>query len=170
MSRIWFPALLFLGLLAGCGYHPAGHGTDFPGGMKTVWVQTFSNGTYEPFLEALLTDRVVAEFAQGGLVKLEENPERADGEIRGEVADYQTKAIAFDRHDQPTDYRSIMKVRATLRRRQDGKVFWKGEVSWSEEYPAAFDKETQEVNESAAIKVLSENLAEELYLKMVENF
>jgi len=170
MNGLRYLAFIALGLLAGCGYHPAGKVTEFPGGIKTLHIKTFTNGTFQPFLEAFMTDRVIAEFAQEGLVTVVEDPEQADGEVSGEVSYYHTKAIAFDRHDQPTEYRSLMKVRATLRRLEDGRVFWKGEASWSQEYPADLNKEAQEINEEAAIRVICQDLAEELYEKMIENF
>ena len=68
------------------------------------------------------------------------------------------------------EYRATMKVSAELRRVDDGKILWKGTVSWSEEYPADLDKAAQQDNEDAANDRVSKRVAEALFFRITDNF
>lgn len=165
-----FGLLLAILLLAGCGYHLPGRSNNLPPEVQTLYIELFGNRTVEPFLENRITDRVTDRFARTDALHLVENRARADAALSGVVTSYTTAPISYDRSDVITEYRSIMTVAVTLRQMSDDRVLWKGDVEWSEEYPASLDKSAQEDNEAAAIDVLADRLAQELYFRIMENF
>jgi outer membrane lipopolysaccharide assembly protein LptE/RlpB len=168
MSR--FGLLLAIFLLSGCGYHQPGRSANLPPEVQTLYVELFSNRTTEPLLENFITDRVVDRFARTGRLRLVESRESADAVLSGLVTGYSTASISYDRRDIITEYRSIMTISVVLRQKSDERVIWKGNVDWSEEYPASPDKSAQEDNEAAAIDVICDRLAQELYFRIMENF
>jgi outer membrane lipopolysaccharide assembly protein LptE/RlpB len=157
-------------LLWGCGYHLPGQGGTLPPEIETLHIELFSNRTSEPFLENQVTDFVTDQFARRRMLRLVEDPAQADAVLTGSVTAYSAVPVSYDRNDRITEYRSTMEISATLRRADVGEVLWKGNVSWTEEYPASLDKMAQEDEEAAAIEVISERLAEELYFRITENF
>lgn len=162
--------LLLTFLLTGCGYHLAGRGASLPEGIKSLHIELVKNRTSEPFLENGLTDSVVSEFARGRALEVASSPEKADVILSGVITGYSTRPISYDRNDNITEYRSRLNAAFTLKRTGDGKVLWKGELSWEEEYPANDDKAVQEDNEAAAVRIIDDRLAEELYYHLVDGF
>jgi len=169
MRRLCLLLPVLLCLFA-CGYHFPGNGSNLPPEVRTLCVELFTNRTVEPFLENRVTLNVVDWFARKGRMHLVEDRGRADVVLSGSVIDYRSDSISYDSNDMITEYRSRMTVAATLRQTTDDRVLWKGTLSWSEEYPASLDKGVQEDNEAAAIAVIAERLAQELYFRITENF
>lgn len=169
MKRIslLFTAVLLLG---GCGYHLPERGNTLPPEVRTVYVELFTNRTYEPYLENYVTEAIVDWFAGKPELSLTEDRSRADAVLSGTVTTYTTKPISYDRNDVITEYRSAMTIAATLRQSPSDRVLWKGSVDWSEEYPTSLDKGVQEDNETAAIAVISERIARELFYRVMDNF
>ena len=156
-------------LLAGCGYHRLGQGESL-GGVSAVKVDLFANHTYQPFLENILTNAVTQRFLRTASWRLVEDDAKADAVFSGTVDDYHSDPISFDAHDNVLEYRAHMKVSGELRRQADGKVLWKGSLTWSDEYPGSLDKGQQADEESAAINSIAERLAEEFYFHLTDNF
>lgn len=162
--------LVILFLLTGCGYHLSGRGNNLPPEVQTLYIELFANRTAEPYLENRIADLVTDEFARNRDLALREDKEQADAVLSGAISTYTTVPISYDSNDEITEYRSALTIAATLRRTSDGKVLWKGDLSWDEEYPSSDDKAVQEDNEAEAILQISERLAEELYFLIVDNF
>ena len=58
-------SILFVVLLAGCGYHVPGTSDSWAGGeAKTLYIQLFDNQTTEPYLENFITEALVAELSR----------------------------------------------------------------------------------------------------------
>lgn len=156
--------------LGGCGYHFSGQANNLPPEIRSLYIELFANRTTEPFLENLITNQVTEEFARSRSLHLTEDRTPSDAVLSGTVSAYSTSPISFGRNDEITEYRSDMTVDAVLFRTSDGKTLWKGNLSWTEEYPSNDDKAVQEDNEAEAIEVIAERLAEELYFRIVDNF
>jgi outer membrane lipopolysaccharide assembly protein LptE/RlpB len=162
--------LVALLLVAGCGYHLPGRGNSLPSEVQSLYIELFSNRTAEPFLENRITERVIDRFARKRSLHLVEKRDIADAILSGMVSGYITSPISYDRNDVITEYRSTMTIAVTLRQTADDRILWKGSIEWSEEYPANLDKSVQEDNEAAAIAVIADRLAQELYFRIMENF
>lgn len=167
----WLKASLVLVLLlGGCGYRPMSQPGAMPAGVKTLYIALFGNRTTEAFLENTLTDAVIERFGRQRRLRLIEEAGEADAVLSGALVGYGLSASAYNRLDQITEYRLSLAVEAELRRRSDGKVLWKGTVSWAEEFPNSLDKAVQEDNETAAAQLAAERLAEELHYRSLANF
>jgi outer membrane lipopolysaccharide assembly protein LptE/RlpB len=166
----FFFGILLLFSLGGCGYHLAGRGEVLPPDVHTLYIQMFGNRTYKAFLEDEVTNTVTEQFVQGKHLRLAENPAGANAILSGEVTAYTSRPIAYDHDDNILQYRASMTVNAVLKRAGDEKVLWKGNVTWTEAYSANQNKSVQYDNESAAIAVISERNAQELYFRIMDNF
>jgi len=156
-------------LLGGCGYHLPGRSDSLPSDVQSLYIELFSNRTAEPFLENIITDSM-ARIARNRHLRVVEKRDIADAVLSGVVTAYSTSPISYDRNDVITEYRSTMTLAVTLRQTADDRILWKGSIDWSEEYPANLDKGVQEDNEAAAIAVIVDQLAQELYFRIMENF
>ncbi len=168
MTRV-FLFLILAGLLAGCGYHRPGQGDNL-GDLRTLYVALFANTTYQPFIENDLTQAVTRRFLRTQRWRLVEDAATADAVFSGTVVDYRSVPVSFDRNDNILEYRSQITVKALLRRNQDGRVLWKGDANWSEEYSGGLDKGIQNDLERVAIRSSAERLADELFYRLTENF
>jgi outer membrane lipopolysaccharide assembly protein LptE/RlpB len=157
-------------LLTGCGYHFSGRGSNLPSEVQSIYIELFSNRTAEPFLENSITNSVIERFARKRALRPIEKRDIADAILSGVVVGYSTSPISYDRNDVITEYRSTMTINVALRQTADDRILWKGDLDWSEEYPASLDKSVQEDNEAAAIAVIVDRLAQELYYRILENF
>ncbi len=167
MARLCW--LLLPLLLAGCGYHPLGRGA-LPEGIDTVYVELFENRTLEPFLENTITNEVVEEFSRRRGLRVIEEPSKAEARLEGQVQGYRVDAISFDPDDRIGQFRVTITIEAALRKFDSGRMLWKGQLSWSEEYPINQDKSIQEDNEAAAVREIADRLAENLYFHLQQNF
>jgi len=163
--------LIVLAALCGCGYYPVrGTADPGPGTARGVHIPIFANKSYRPGLEAILTTSLAEAFAgrSGGMVVGEEAAELV---LSGAVLSYSVVPVSYSAADRIREYRSILKVEATLTDRQSRKVLWKGELSGSQEYPAnAANVSLQQNSEEAAVREICRNLAEQIYEKTREDF
>jgi outer membrane lipopolysaccharide assembly protein LptE/RlpB len=168
------PVLRFIAaalLLAafGCGYHLQGRGA-LPAEVRTLYIEMMENGTRKPFLENMVTTAVVERFSRHPHLVIVEDRNRADAILGGKIIGYRRNSIAYDRNDDIAEYRSQIVLDAALRRGDDAAALWKGRISWAEEYTTSDDKALQDARESAAIDLVSERLADELYSRVFDAF
>ncbi len=154
--------------LLGCGYTPLAMGPGI--GVNTLFIEPMVNRTAEPFLDSLVTNSVKERFGRDNRLTLVKNRMEAEAVLAGQVSNYSRTAISYDQDDTIQEYRSSVTVVASLRRISDGKILWKGNVSWSEESENSSDLSSQEDNETSAIQEITERLAEELYYRFQEDF
>ncbi len=162
--------ILFLIPLAlfGCGYTPVGLGPGI--GVKTLFIEPMDNRTAEPFLDSLVTNTLKERFGRDNRLILVKSRQDAEATLDGTVTSYSRRSVSYNQTDDIQEYRSTMKVEASLRRVSDGKILWKGNVVWTEESLNDSDRSSQEDNETAAIQEITERLAEQLYNRLQENF
>lgn len=170
MNRRLLHGLLALLLVAtaGCGYHFPGRGNTLPADVHSVKIPLFKNRTAKPFLENTLTNDVLQRFAR--IRGLEVVKSQEDAVLEGTVSSYTSTAITYGVNDQITAYRATVGISATLKRADTGRILWKGDLSWYEDYPSSIDKTVQSDNEDAAIRQISERLAAELQDRVLSGF
>jgi outer membrane lipopolysaccharide assembly protein LptE/RlpB len=161
--------LLFLGF-SGCGYLPLNWGSNKHSSVgKTISIPVFANKTYKSNLESVFANAIIDEFAKRSGLQITGSDD-ADMILSGEVLSYNSTAISYSRSDTVMEYSSTMKLNATLRRNSNKQVLWKGELSWSQAYPANLNIGLQQNAEDAAIQEICRKLAQQLYLKIVQDF
>ncbi len=164
-------AILFISLLAGCGYHTPGSSDSWVGGdARILYLQLFENQTTEPYLENYITDALVAELARTRLVELTENQALAEVMLVGEVKDFSSSARAYGTSDQITDYLATMTVSVRLLDKESNEILWQGNLKRSEDYLATVNKNLQLEGERQAARQVSKRLAEDIYSNLLNSF
>lgn len=162
--------LLLSSLFSGCGYHSiAQDGEKHFGEGATVSIPIFSNKTFKPDLENLLLNNLIGEFAKRKGLRVVDR-ETSDYTLSGEVLTYGKTAVSYTGYDIVKEYKATITIAATLRKNSNQKVIWRGQLSWSQDLPASSDIAIQQNSEDAAIQVICQRLAQQLYLKIHNDF
>lgn len=157
-------------IAAGCGYRPAAGDvqTRFGEG-ETISIPIFANKTYKPNLENILLNDLIDEFSKRRGLRIKEM-DSSDYTLGGEVLTYSKVAVSYTGYDIVKEYRATMTIAATLRKNTTQRVVWRGTLSWSQDFPANTDIAIQQNSEDAAIQEISRRLAQQIYLKLIEEF
>jgi hypothetical protein len=161
--------LLFTQLL-GCGYRPISRDSESRFGEgKTVSIPLFANKTYRPNIENTLLNSLVDEFAKRRGLRIADK-EVSDYTLSGELLTYDKNAVSYTGKDIVKEYTAIISLTATLRKNSTQQIIWRGQLSWSQDFPASSDIAIQQNSEEAAIQEICRRLAQQLYLKTSEDF
>lgn len=167
---LWLILLLCCSIAAGCGYRPVARDVQSRFGEgETISIPIFANKTYKPNLENILLNDLIDEFAKRKGLRVEER-ESSDYNLEGEVLTYGKVAVAYTGYDFVKEYRATMTVAATLRKNSTQRIIWRGMLSWSQDFPASSDIAIQQNSEDVAIQEISRRLAQQIYLKLIEDF
>lgn len=170
MKGLFIVAMLPLLLIAGCGYHfPGRDGGTLAGYGESITIPIFANKTQKANLEILLANELLDEFHRKRGVKVLDDG-GGDLHLGGTITSYGTSAVSYSASDTVKEYRATMAVEALLKSNRDGKVIWKGTVFRSQDFPANIDIALQRNSEDAAIRDILGKVAQELYLKISEDF
>jgi len=172
MKKYAFALCLLVGMiLAGCGYHVPGSGDRWAGeGGETLYVELFANRTAEPYLDTILSDEITAQLSRSRLVELTEQRGTTDLILTGTITGFSSSALAYNPHDNISEYQAQMTATAKLLRRSDNAVLWQGNLSRSERYSSQNDKGLQRTGESVAARVAARRLAEDLMSRLLDDF
>jgi outer membrane lipopolysaccharide assembly protein LptE/RlpB len=84
-------------MLAGCGYHTAGHVTRLPASVRTIAVPIFINQTQTYHIEQVLTRDVVREFLSRSKYRISnDSGDSADAVLKGTVISAQSSPLTYD--------------------------------------------------------------------------
>lgn len=89
---------LFL-VISGCGYS-LGLGGFWLTHIKTIYVETFDNKTYEPNIEIAISNDIRSHFNTNGVLKVVNSREEADSLLQGEVIEYRRQPARFSEEDE----------------------------------------------------------------------
>lgn len=162
-------AVIFLCFVAGCGYHTVDwNSSPYSSAGKRVNIALFANKTFKPNLEGVLTNALVDEFAKkSGLIL---DSATADLTLSGDVLSYTSNASAYSAADTVREYIASMRIAAVLSKNSNKQVLWKGELDWSQAFPANQNIALQQNAEDAAIQEISRKLARELFVLLSAGF
>lgn len=97
MKRMLQLSLASIVLLAGCGYHTAGHVTRLPASVRTIAVPIFVNQTQTYHIEQVLTRDVVREFLSRSKYRISNDlGDSADAVLKGTVISAQSSPLTYD--------------------------------------------------------------------------
>ncbi len=112
--------VLFLCLLAGCGYSLQ---ATAPHHIRTLYVETFRNETFEPGLESELTNEIINRFLFDGTLQVTSRG-KADAVLTGTVTTYLREPLAFTSAEEVEEYRLTLFVDMKLSDTRTQKVLW----------------------------------------------
>jgi len=97
VKRMLQLSLASIVLLAGCGYHTAGHVTRLPASVRTIAVPIFVNQTQTYHIEQVLTRDVVREFLSRSKYRISNDlGDSADAVLKGTVISAQSSPLTYD--------------------------------------------------------------------------
>jgi outer membrane lipopolysaccharide assembly protein LptE/RlpB len=83
-------------MVAGCGYHVAGHISTLPKSIHVIAVPALENKTTSYRLEQKLTAATIHEFLARTSYRVVSNPEDGDAVLRGKVLTLEAVPLLFD--------------------------------------------------------------------------
>jgi len=161
--------ILFITLLAGCGYQMVGKETHLPPGITSIAIPTFINQTFEPGIEIPFTRGFLREFIQDRRVKVVSRNE-ADSILEGSIKLFRIYSVSYDRSGVAQEYQTTVVIDLTLRRK-NGEVIWtQNDFSDSRVYRTSYNVLVSESNRAAAIQALGKFMAESIRNRFFYHF
>ena len=161
-------ALCFL--LADCGYHLRGTGSNLPPSIKRVDIPMFKNLTTRFELDVKLTQSVIDELVTRGKVEVVGDSAKADALLLGEIVAFNVNPIAFSNQSTADRYNITVVAKIVLRDLSNQKVIFSNpNFVYIEEYevPQGTSYETWETQ---AINKVAEKFARTLVSTLLEGF
>ena len=121
--------LLALLTLSGCGYHFTGKGEAFPKDVHSIYVATFVNSSKNVGLEKEISSALRSEFRRRGRIRPVNQLDQADAILSGVVRSLDTDVVSVNANDEVLQFRAILEVDMTLRRRSPNELLWRTDRS-----------------------------------------
>jgi hypothetical protein len=139
------------------------------GDVRTLAIRGLENESYEPGVEAIVSDALVTEFMRRGALQLIDDPSAADLVIGGAVADVQIQSRTFSSIQFALEYAVSIRLRLEVSRR-DGTTVELDDRSLQETelYFASADVETMRKNREEAMRRVSVVLAGRVHDSLFE--
>jgi outer membrane lipopolysaccharide assembly protein LptE/RlpB len=173
--REFFSGLILAGLLplAGCGYRAAGPATHLPATVHVLDVPVFKNRTQAYHIELTMTQAVLKELESRTAYRLETNdaPGDADAVLRGTITGVTVYALTYDSTtNQSSSYEVTVTAQVTLTDR-DGRVLYRNDhYKFRDQYESTQDLVSFIQEDSAAMRRISRDFAQNLVADMTESF
>lgn len=127
-------------------------------------VPLFDNRTFEPFLNARVTERVKARLISSGPWRLVNRPERAALVIRGAVTGFGVTTVSFDAANRPLEQR--VSITADLTAEPNGKAPLQITLTGTAEYTETSDSLQTRAAKDRALQEASDGLADSLVVRL----
>lgn len=176
-------ALLFLALiLAGCGYHVAGHNNSLPKSIQVIAVPAMENKTTTYRIEQRLTAATIHEFLAKTTYRVVSDPNAGDAVLRGKILSVEILPLTFisgpagseiptSNNVQATSMLITMKCEITFTDRATGKVlFHTDNYVFRNEYELSSDIKTFFQESDPAFERMSQDFASRLVASVTENY
>ena len=118
--RRWQAFVVAAFFLTGCGYS---FRTTAPHALRTIYVETFRNQTFEPGLEINLTNAIIDRFLFDGTLQVTQKG-KADAVLKGTLTTFQREPLGFTSTEEVEEYRLTLFVDLTLWDVREEKVLW----------------------------------------------
>jgi Lipopolysaccharide-assembly len=159
-------------IMAGCGYHVAGHADLVPKTIKTIAIPAFGNATVQPRLARLVTTDVAREFISRTRYAIVADQNAADAVLSGAVVNFANYPTIFDPvSGRATGVQVVVTLQVTLTDRHTGKVlFSRPSFEVRERYEISVDPQAYFDESGTAIERLSRDVARTVVSAILENF
>jgi hypothetical protein len=161
-----FPALVVVAL--GCGYTLVDYDAGF-GDIRTVAIETPSNGTFQPGIEYVVADALRREFLRRGAVRLVDDPGAADLVIDGDVRRLVTTGRSFSSVVLALEYQLVLVVDLEATRPDGTSLSIGGRaLEETEFYLASADLEATRKNRDEALRRVAKIIAQRVHDSLLE--
>jgi hypothetical protein len=149
-------------IITSCGYRMVS-APEEPDTVS-VAVPLFDNRTFEPFLDARVTERVKSRLVSSGPWRLVNRPERAALVIHGAVIGFGVTPVSFDASNQPLEQR--VSITADITAESADKTPLQVTLTGTAEYTETSDSLQTRANKDRALNEASDGLAESLVARL----
>lgn len=166
-SLIFF---IMLGILSACGYHFVGRETNLPPDISSLAIPIFTNYTDQLGLESEITRALLERFISSKRLIVQEE-KTADAILTGQVKSFQTISVAVTKGFLVTSgYRAIITIEIMLKKKSNGEILLKEEISEWWNYPVGADLALTDFNKKEAIRQIALLLAERVHERVLGGF
>lgn len=169
-----FAAGIFLAalVLAGCGYHVAGHAAHLPADWKTVAIPAFQNHTTHYRIEQRFTEAVIREFLARTKYRIVQDTASADAVLRGEVLSIETTPLLFNAATgEVTTMLVTVHAKVALQDNHTQQpVYENADMVFRQEYQISTDVNSFFEQQDPALERMSRDLASHIVSNVLENF
>jgi outer membrane lipopolysaccharide assembly protein LptE/RlpB len=165
-------AVLLGWLLAGCGYHTAGHAVQIPENVKTLAIPSFVNQTQTYKVEQTLTSAVVREFiTRTHYHVMNQVSDSADATLRGTVISTTLTPLTYDSQTgRAASVLVTVGMRVSLTDHQGKVLFENPSYVFREQYQVSRELSSFFEEDSPAFERLSRDFARTLVSNVLEGF
>jgi hypothetical protein len=157
-------------LLTGCGYHFVGGEESVAPGLRTVFVDVFTNKTSEAYADAIFRSAFISRFVQEGRFKPVRSRGEADVICRGTVRSFQASPLSYKATNLSAEDRITVTLEISFEERESGRTIWAdGAFAGTGDYPVTTVGVT-EASRKNALSKLADDTAERAYRLMMSGF
>ena len=159
-------------LLAGCGYHAAGHAVTLPDNVRTIAVPGFVNQTQTYKIEQMLTAAVVREMVTRTHYHIvNQVSDTADATLRGTVLATYTTPLTYDSQTgRAASVLVIVSMKVSLTDKQGKLLYENSSYVFRDQYQVARELTSFFEEDSPALQRLSREFARTLVSNVLEGF
>jgi outer membrane lipopolysaccharide assembly protein LptE/RlpB len=163
--------ILFLGSLAGCGYHTAGRAVTIPESVRTIAIPAFVNQTQTYKIEQLLTSAVVREMITRTHYHVVSDANDADATLHGVVLSTSTTPLTYDSQTgRAASALVVISMQVNLVDRRGKSLYQNSSYLFREQYEVSRDLTSFFEEDSPAFRRLSQDFAQTLVSNILEGF
>lgn len=145
------------------------HYKDALGDVRTIAIQGLANESFEPGVDAIVSDALVGEFLRRGALDVIDDKQAADLVIDGAVENVQIQSRTFSSIQLALEYAVTVRLRLDVKRRDGTKVpLDSRSLQDSELYFASADIETMRKNRVEAMRRVATILAGRVHDSLFE--
>ncbi|MBN2568402.1 MAG: hypothetical protein JXB42_03110 [Deltaproteobacteria bacterium] len=164
---LMIPLLLFIG----CGYHFSPGGEHIDRAIRDVFVDNFENSTTEANIENYVRNSFIDQISRGSRFKIAAGKQLCDAVLSGIVTRIYTSHVSYASTDVAKEDRVTMIMKISFEEIKTGNVIWASESFTGQEvYTVSSNTTTTERNKKAAIRKLSDEMAEKAYRSIMSGF
>jgi hypothetical protein len=157
-------------LLTGCGYHMEGSRGSFAPGVRTVFVDVFTNNTSEASADSIFRIAFNNQIVQNGHFKIAQSAGEADALFRGTILSIQSSSLAYQTTSLSAENRMTVTLQLSFEERASGRVLWAdGAYLGTGDYRVTTVGATETSRREALVKLANDS-AERVYRLMMSDF
>ncbi len=155
-------------LAIGCGYQVV-HYADALGDARTIAIRGLRNDTFEPGVDAIVSDALAREFVRRGALRVVDDPARADLVVSGAVARLDVSRRSFSSIALALEYELALRLDLQIVRRDGTAVPLDATaLSETERYVASADVEVERTHREEALRRIAGLLAGRIHDALFE--
>jgi outer membrane lipopolysaccharide assembly protein LptE/RlpB len=138
--------------------------------VEKIFIEIFKNRTSKAGIERVVTNQLVFEFTRQRKNSLANAPDDADATLKGVIQKIRTKTISRVGTQVASEREVVMTLDLRLIK-QNGEIIWTAKgLSGRQAFDVSDQKLENDRNETLAIAILSERIAQRIFSRLTDDF